>query len=151
MSLIINQIDLLDIVAADVDRERGHIFDPVRKKLVHSLPEELVRQAMIRALNKYYDIPYSRMAIERKIIIHNEPKRFDIVVYNSSGAAHILIECKAYYIPVQQSIFDQAAQYNFLLKAPYLCITNGSVIKLAHIDFIENKISFIEKFPMYPF
>ncbi|HEX5624869.1 MAG TPA: type I restriction enzyme HsdR N-terminal domain-containing protein [Saprospiraceae bacterium] len=135
-------------------RHSGHpnrLFDPVRKKWVQENPEEWVRQCLVLMLREEYGIPMSRMAVEKQIEVHGLKKRFDLVIYDRLGQPFVLIECKAPEIPIRQALFDQAAVYNFRLKAPYLGITNGHQLILAAISFDSSDFAFIASLPAYPF
>jgi hypothetical protein len=102
-----------------------HIHDPVRRKFVTLTPEEWVRQHVIQYLMAMGYSP-SLMAVERVIVVNGQDKRYDIVVYNHTGAAYILVECKAPDGSLNQSTLMQVAAYNLNLHAPYCWITNGS-------------------------
>jgi type I site-specific restriction endonuclease len=60
-----------------------------------------------------------------------------------------LIECKAPEVSVTQKTFDQANQYNWLLKAPYLFLTNGKKHYICQIDFEQKKLKFLTELPSY--
>ncbi|MBK9107516.1 MAG: type I restriction enzyme HsdR N-terminal domain-containing protein [Saprospiraceae bacterium] len=131
--------------------KNSKVFDPVRQKWYVFTPEEKVRQCLIIWLNKYCQIPYSRMAVEKKIVVFNRLKRFDLLVYDQHLKAKILFECKEPGFPIHQSIFNQAAVYNFDLKAPFLGICNGFELIVAEIDFLKNTYQFTDRLPNYPF
>jgi len=63
----------------------------------------------------------------KKNVSKKNPKdlRFDIVCYNNKGKQVVLIECKAHQIPINQKTLDQALTYNYLLKIPYIILSNG--------------------------
>lgn len=140
--------------AGKVKRQAGppdRLFDPVRRKWVRENPEEWVRQCLVLMLHEEYGIPLSRIAIEKQIEVHGLKKRFDLVIYDRLGRPFVLIECKAPEIPIRQALFDQAAVYNYRLKAPYLGITNGHLLILAAISFESSDFAFIASLPDYPF
>jgi hypothetical protein len=151
MSQSLDEISLIDFIDKDLDPQDSMIFDPVRRKKVRKTPEELVRQSMLLVLNKLFNIPFSRMAVERKIEVMKMLKRFDIVVYSKLGHPYILVECKSPQLQMSQNFFDQAARYNIVLKSPYLCITNGIILKAVKINFEKNQYDFVNSLPMYPF
>ena len=71
------------------------IFDQIRKKWIILTPEEWVRQNFISyILEKNY--PKSLINCEKVFYINKVSKRYDIVVYGSSGDVKILVECKSY-------------------------------------------------------
>lgn len=151
MSQSLDEISLIDFIDKNLDPQDPMIFDPVRRKKVSKTSEELVRQSMLQVLNKLFGIPFSRMAVERKIEVLNMTKRFDILVYSKYGHPYILVECKSPQFAMNQIFFDQASRYNLVLKSPYLCITNGLILKAVKINFEKNHYDFVNSLPAYPF
>ena len=122
------------------------IFDEVRKKWLMLTPEEWVRQNIIKFLIKSKNYPESVFKIESGLIINQNKKRADIVVFKNDKP-FILIECKAPNIQITDLVFDQAANYNIKLKCPYMILTNG----LNHVT-VKSAIStpeFQKEFPGY--
>jgi hypothetical protein len=128
------------------DRE---VFDPVRKKYVKLTPEEGVRQAWIAYLNEHLGYPINLMEVERKVEINGMNQRLDLLCRNSEGDMHLLVECKAPDVKIDQSVFDQAARYNTVLRAPYLLVSNGETSYIAKIDFEEQNHQFVEEIPAF--
>jgi len=125
------------------------IFDIVRKKYVSLTPEEWVRQHIIHYLIEEKKYPISLMAIEKKITINNLTKRTDILVFNTNGLPHIIVECKASSVPINQNAFDQIARYNLKLNANYLIVTNGLIHYYCEMDFENEKYIFLDTIPNY--
>ncbi len=101
------------------------VFDEFRKKWLQLSPEEFVRQHVLHYLVHTCKYPASSMAIEKALQLNDTIKRFDIVVYSKQLQPFLVIECKAPYIPLEQSVLEQALRYNLVLKAPFVMITNG--------------------------
>ena len=100
------------------------IFDKIRKKWIILTPEEWVRQNFISyILDKNY--PKSLINCEKVFFINKVTKRYDIVVYDSSGDVEILVECKSYDVNLIKEHFDQVMRYNLELKSKYVIVTNG--------------------------
>ena len=100
------------------------IFDKIRKKWIILTPEEWVRQNFISyILDKNY--PKSLINCEKVFYINKVSKRYDIVVYDSSGNVEILVECKSYDVNLIKKHFDQVMRYNLELKSKYVIVTNG--------------------------
>jgi len=100
------------------------IFDKIRKKWIILTPEEWVRQNFISyILDKNY--PKSLINCEKVFYINKVTKRYDIVVYDSSGDVEILVECKSYDVNLIKEHFDQVMRYNLELKSKYVIVTNG--------------------------
>lgn len=130
--------------------EKGRvIFDQIRKKFVHLTPEEWVRQHVVLFLLSRKRIPQHLMNIEKQLIIAGTIKRYDIISYNKDGSIHLIVECKAPHIKIDQSVFDQVARYNLALNAQYLMVTNGMEHYFCTMDHVNQKYNFIADLPEY--
>jgi hypothetical protein len=128
---------------------RLHIFDVIRKKFVVITPEEWVRQHFVHFLVNQYNYPRSMIRLEGGLKYNALHKRSDIVVYNREAKPWMLIECKAPEVPIDQSVLDQAAQYNHVLKARYLLVTNGLRHLCCEIDHEGNCFTYLPDLPAY--
>lgn len=131
----------------DKTHSSEHIVDPVRHKRVVNTPEEGVRQAIIQFLNTKYGIPLGLMKVEQ--VIDNAPgsKRADLIVYARSGKPWMLVECKAPSVSIEQATFDQIAQYNRYVQAPYLFVSNGT--EHFCMEVVDNLVTFIDDIPTW--
>jgi len=125
------------------------IFDAIRKKFINLAPEEWVRQHVVQFLMIEKNYPKSLLNVEKVLQVNGLRKRYDIVVYNSDGTIHILIECKAPEVPISQSTFDQIAQYNMTLQSNYLMVTNGLNHYFCQMDNENEKYQFLNELPDY--
>ncbi|TNJ46560.1 type I restriction enzyme HsdR N-terminal domain-containing protein [Tamlana fucoidanivorans] len=125
------------------------IFDTIRKKFVILQPEEWVRQHCIKFLIEEKGYPESLINIEKELKINSLKKRYDIVVFNTDGSIHLVIECKAPTIKISQDTFDQIAQYNMELNASYLMVTNGINHYYCQMDFKNERYQFLREIPDY--
>ena len=125
------------------------IFDIVRKKYVSLTPEEWVRQHIVHYLVKEKKYPISLITIEKKLTINKLTKRTDIVVFNTDGLPHIIVECKAASVNINQDAFDQIARYNLKLKANYLFVSNGLNHYYCKMDIENETYIFLETIPKY--
>jgi len=125
------------------------IFDIVRKKYMVLTPEEWVRQHMIHYLITAKNYPISLIAVEKKVTVNKLTKRTDILVFNTKGTPHIIVECKAPSIKISQEAFDQIARYNLKLEANYLIVTNGLTHFYAVMDLKNECYVFLENIPNY--
>lgn len=108
------------------ERETGtEILDTIRRQWVVLTPEEWVRQHAVRYLTEHLGYAPGLTAIEKGFDLNGIPYRADIVVYDRSGSALLAVECKAPDIPLNQKTFDQLGQYNKVIRARYLVVTNG--------------------------
>ena len=128
---------------------KDFVFDIIRKKWFLLTPEEWVRQHCIHFLifNKNY--PKSLINVEKKILVNNIPKRYDIVVYSKYGDAIILVECKASNINISQNVFDQIAKYNLSLKSKYLMVSNGMSHYFCEVNYESNNYYFLADIPNF--
>lgn len=125
------------------------IFDIIRKKFVVLQPEEWVRQNCVHYLIDEKKYSKSLINVEKELLVSGIRKRYDIVVYNSDGSIHLLVECKSPEILINQSTFDQIARYNMKLKAAYLMVTNGLKHYYCQMDFDNSRYNFLKDIPEY--
>lgn len=110
--------------------QRKQIYDPIRKKWVDALPEEMVRQKILGHLVNQLGYPPHAVVIEKKlselpqVLEEKVPnRRIDILCLESETLRPLLlIECKA--MPLQKKMFAQALGYNAYIKAPLICLAN---------------------------
>ncbi len=125
------------------------IFDVIRKKFVMLTPEEWVRQHVVHFLITEKNYPKSLINVEKQITLHHTKKRYDIVVFNSDGSIHLIVECKAASIAITQDTFDQIARYNFALNASFLMVSNGLDHYFCRMDFEAERYHFLESISPY--
>ncbi|MGB5228531.1 type I restriction enzyme HsdR N-terminal domain-containing protein [Eudoraea sp.] len=126
---------------------KQQIFDIIRKKFVALQPEEWVRQHVIHYLSIDKKYPTSLINVEKTLSLNGLRKRYDIVVFNTDGSIHILVECKSPNITISQNVFDQIARYNLKMKAEYLMVTNGLDHFYCNMNYEEEKYSFLRQIP----
>ncbi len=124
-----------------------HIFDCIRKKFVVLTAEEWVRQHCVNYLIEEKKIPFSLINIEKMVLINGIKKRYDCIVFKPNGSIYLLVECKAPIVEIDQQTFDQIAQYNFVLKADYLMVTNGLNHYFCQMDFENSQYTFLQDLP----
>ncbi|MCQ2286995.1 MAG: type I restriction enzyme HsdR N-terminal domain-containing protein [Bacteroidales bacterium] len=127
--------------------DKQEIFDVVRKKWVALTPEEQVRQFFIHYIINSKNIPLSHIAVEREIIINTLTKRFDVLIYGNDGKPAMVVECKKPAVTIDQKVVEQAGRYNKVIKAPYICVTNGNTHYFFHINFETENITCLDDFP----
>ncbi len=109
-------------------RDEGNqclVYDPIRRMWVLMLPEEEVRQHLIRWLIADRGISPLLISVEKEIRYRNMRRRFDLVIFDRNGHPWLLGECKAPTVPISQDTINQIARYNQVLGAPHLLVTNG--------------------------
>jgi hypothetical protein len=128
---------------------KHYIFDEIRKKFIVLQPEEWVRQHCVSYLIQYKKYPKSLINVEKELKVNGLSKRYDIVVYNSNGSIHLIVECKSPKITINQDAFDQIAQYNLTLNATFLMVTNGINHYYCAMDFEDERYQFLKDIPDY--
>lgn len=125
------------------------IFDEIRKKFIVLTPEEWVRQHCVKFLIFEKGYPKSLINVEKELVLNGRKKRYDIVVYKPNGSIKVLIECKAPKIKITQKTFDQIAQYNLLLDADILMVTNGLNHYYCKMDYEKKCYNFLKEISRY--
>ena len=125
------------------------IFDNIRKKFVILQPEEWVRQHCVQYFISNKGYPKYLINVEKELIVNSLRKRYDIVVYNSNGSIHLIVECKSPKIVINQDAFDQIARYNLELNATYLMVTNGLNHYYCQMDFENERYNFLNDIPEF--
>ncbi len=131
-------------------KENGfYLFDALRKKDILITPEEWVRQHFIQFLINQKKYPKAFFAIEKGLTLHERNKRTDIVVYNAETKPHLIVECKAPSVAIDQAVFEQIIRYNFVHQAKYLVLSNGITHFCCVVDYETNELNFISEIPEY--
>ncbi len=128
---------------------KPYILDPIRKKWLVLTPEEWVRQHCIQYLLKNKKVPLGLLQVEKKLVVNQTVKRYDIVVFNRDQSISLLVECKAPSVNLTQKAFDQIARYNTILKSDYLMLTNGLQHFFCQMDYKENQYFFLADLPNF--
>lgn len=124
------------------------IFDGIRKKFVVLTPEEWVRQHFVNYLiaEQY---PKSLFKIEGGLAVNELKRRSDVVIFNRSGKAWMLVECKNPLIAINQSTLDQVGNYNTTIQAKYVVVTNGLEHFYFETNWEEKTIKRLEALPFF--
>ena len=125
---------------------KDQIFDPFRKTWVLLTPEEWVRQNLLQYLVQKLQYPSSLIAVEKEIKLGELSKRFDIVVYKNE-LPWMIIECKEAKVTLNEKTMEQILQYQQVLGAKYLFISNGHETMGAKIE--SGKLQALQNFPEY--
>lgn len=124
------------------------IFDGIRKKFVVLTPEEWVRQHFINYLiTEQY--PKSLFKIEGGLAVNELRRRSDLVIFNRSGKAWMLVECKNPLIAINQATLDQVGNYNTTIQAKYVVVTNGLEHFYFETNWEEKTIKRLEALPAF--
>ncbi|WP_189655300.1 type I restriction enzyme HsdR N-terminal domain-containing protein [Bacillus sp. HNG] len=109
---------------------KKYIFDPIRKKLILQTPEEVVRQKFVQYLIMEKGVPKDMIEVEvpMSYFVPKAKGRADIIVYtieNNSRVPILIIECKSKTTPLIDDVFDQVYDYEEVLYANTVAVTNG--------------------------
>ena len=129
--------------------DQRFIFDPIRKAWLVLQPEELVRQLVLQYLLKEKKYKKSHIKIERGLIVNEQMKRCDLIVYDLAVNPYLLIECKAPNIPISEDTIWQITNYNSQLNAPYLMLTNGRHTFCCKMDYKNLQHQFLDYIPTF--
>ena len=147
------EIDLLQYsknIMTKVENGVKYFWDDIRKANYILTPEETVRQLLIQYLITELNYPKNKIAVEKKIMVLGNAKRFDLVVFENNGnLPFMLIECKAPNVPISQETLSQVSAYNFSMKAPYLAVCNGLETHCYTINFEQHTYKALIAFPNY--
>lgn len=108
------------------DDHKELIFDEIRKMWLVLSPEEWVRQNFVQYLVGVKKYPATLVALEKKIMVGEMIKRFDILVFNTDHRPWMIIECKSMDVSLKPEVLNQVLRYNIAMPAQYLVITNGT-------------------------
>ena len=128
---------------------KATIYDALRRKFVALTPEEWVRQHFVNFLTAHKGYPAAFMANEVELHVGEKRLRCDSVLYDTALRPRMIIEYKAPTVQITQSVFDQIAAYNLLLRADYLTISNGLSHFCFKTDYDGKKYLLLNDVPNY--
>ena len=121
---------------------KTYIKDPIRRKWIILVPEELVRQLVILYLFDKVKPLKRLISVEKQITVNGIIKRFDLLVYDNNASPLLLVECKAPGVSITDRTFEQISLYNMSLHVPYLLVTNGLESYFCTVDWKSKTYSF---------
>lgn len=130
--------------------EKGlRIFDSLRAKFVALTPEEWVRQNFVCYLINHKQYPPMLIANEMQIKVNSRIKRCDSVVYDNRMNPLVILEYKAPDVSITEQVFDQIVRYNYVLKVPYLIVSNGLRHYCCQVDYENQTTIYLQDIPVY--
>lgn len=122
-----------------------YVWCELRKKKLVLTPEEWVRQHLIHYLHNQKGIPMGRIVSEFCVDYNGREKRADIISFDAHGKPELLVECKAPEVSINTDTLFQIAQYQKVIGAKYLMLSNGidhiyagyDAGELVQIEFLE--------------
>ena len=133
-------------ISAQIEERDGerYIWDSLRRKWLLLTPEEWVRQHVIAWLIASKGVPALRISQEYPVNINGQHQRADIVVIDDFAKPHILVECKALAIDIDNEVVMQTIRYNAVVGARYIVLTNGK--KLYCFEYAEGQYRAVKEF-----
>ncbi|MBO7427969.1 MAG: type I restriction enzyme HsdR N-terminal domain-containing protein [Paludibacteraceae bacterium] len=125
------------------------IFDRCRRKYVALTPEEWVRQNMVEYLIQAKNFPAARIGNEVTVMVNGMRKRSDTVIYDREMRPRAIVEYKAPSVKITPKVFDQIANYNFVLNVDVLIVSNGLAHYCCRMDSETKKYMFLREIPEY--
>ncbi len=134
-------------------KKKKYFQDPIRNKLVHVTPEEIIRQKVLKNLLEN-GIPDNMIQVEECLSNYgvDSNKRADIIInysYEKNIYPLAVIECKASGVKIDNDCFEQAFGYADLIYADYIVITNGKENFYFHYNDEINNYESIIDLPYY--
>jgi hypothetical protein len=139
-------------------RNRGKVYDRIRKAWVTATQEERIRQGLLTKMIEEWHYPKELLVIEREIaelphLIGERKKlperRIDLLSYgkNPSGSIYplLLVECKQYDLTDRH--FEQLLGYNHYVGAPFVALINEREIRFRYET--EKKTVYLSFLPLY--
>lgn len=128
---------------------KPYIYDELRRKFVRLTPEEWVRQHFVHFLLDEGGYPKELMQNEVGLQLGATTKRCDTLLYDRSLRPQMILEYKAPHIPLSEAVLQQIVRYNYVLRVPYLVLSNGIEHLVCQIDYDEMTYTFLPQFPAY--
>ena len=107
--------------------------------------KKLLEQLQLQKLEEEIE----KIQVEKSLNVNGLYRRFDIIIYDSNFDPYLLIECKSHKVTIDQSTFDQIANYNIAVRAPYLMVCNGVQTYCCQLDFETKNIAHLTYVPEY--
>ena len=133
-------------ISARIKENNGdkYIWDSLRGRWLLLTPEEWVRQNTIGWFVSEKGVPELRISQEYPVDINGQHQRADIVVIDERAKPHILVECKAPDVKIDNEVVMQAIRYNAIIDAKYILLTNGK--KIFCFEYADGKYRAVKEF-----
>ena len=124
MSIVITYSKTKPFIRKTSDREE--VFCKIRKRWLLLTPEEWVRQNFLIYLTDVLNYPSSLIAVEKQLIVNQQKRRFDIVVYKNTMEAFLIVECKEMEVSINEKVIQQVLEYYSVVQSDLMLVTNGN-------------------------
>ena len=128
---------------------KPYVYDDLRRKFVRLTPEEWVRQHFVRYLIDDLGYPQPLMQNEVALRLGETVKRCDTLLYDKALRPQMILEYKAPHVTLPETVLQQIVRYNYVLRVPYLVLSNGLEHLLCRIDYEKMTYAFLSEFPPY--
>ena len=128
---------------------KPYVYDDLRRKFVRLTPEEWVRQHFVRYLIDDLGSPQPLMQNEVALRLGETVKRCDTLLYDKALRPQMILEYKAPHVTLTETVLQQIVRYNYVLRVPYLVLSNGLEHLLCRIDYEKMTYAFLSEFPPY--
>ena len=125
------------------------IFDSIRRRYVALTPEEWVRQHFVHYLIDVLGYPQPLMQNEVALRLGETSKRCDTLLYDKALRPQMILEYKAPHVALTETVLQQIVRYNYVLRVPYLVLSNGLDHLVCRIDYDTMSYTFLSEFPSY--
>jgi len=138
------------------------VYDIIRKQWVTALPEEVMRQKLIRLMVNDLGYPPSLIAVEKELAslsylkaddLGQLKRRMDIICFAKDiHPEHklyplLVIECKREKLT--QSALDQVLGYNHYIRAFYIAIASPDELKTFWYSRLDGEYKSVDFLPSY--
>ena len=128
---------------------KPYVYDDLRRKFVRLTPEEWVRQHFVRYLIDDLGYPQPLMQNEVALRLGETVKRCDTLLYDKALRPQMILEYKAPHVTLTETVLQQIVRYNYVLRVPYLVLSNGLEHLLCRIDYEKMTYACLSEFPPY--
>ena len=108
-----------------------------------------MRQHFVRYLIDDLGYPQPLMQNEVALRLGETVKRCDTLLYDKALRPQMILEYKAPHVALTESVLQQIVRYNYVLRVPYLVLSNGLEHLLCRIDYEKMTYAFLSEFPPY--
>ena len=60
------------------------------------------------------------------MIVNQQKRRFDIVVYKNTMEAFLIVECKEMEVSINEKVIQQVLEYYSVVQSDLMLVTNGN-------------------------
>ncbi len=144
------------------NQKPDQVFCSVRRQWVAALPEEIVRQNLLKHLINQLGFPASLIVVEMSLQQmphlnlgqgHIPERRADVVCFAKGiHPVHdlyplLLIECKA--VKLSAKVINQVTGYNHFLKACFIAAVSQEKVQMGWFDRSKQTYVFANHIPSY--